>query len=124
MDSPQVEDRIVDGIEWYSFQRSAYDADGNLEDFTDEECQCARCGSSCGFSDCDRCGGEGFVYGEDIASSYDYGWIDEDATYECAQCHGKRGWHFCLSGPEWCKTNPMPGREHIESTAMRAEDYD
>jgi hypothetical protein len=39
-------------------------------------------------NDCDRCDGDGFVWGEDIASAYDFGWIDEDKLYPCPQCKG------------------------------------
>ena len=38
--------------------------------------------------DCLICGGEGWVWGEDIASQYDYGWIDEEKSYPCPSCHG------------------------------------
>lgn len=38
--------------------------------------------------DCITCGGEGYVNGEDIASQYDYGWIDENKTYKCPNCGG------------------------------------
>ncbi len=40
---------------------------------------------------CGRCDGEGYVYGEEIASAYDYGWIDEDGFYPCPECHHRRG---------------------------------
>lgn len=40
---------------------------------------------------CGRCDGEGFVWGEEIASAYDFGWIDEDKMYPCPDCHHRRG---------------------------------
>lgn len=105
--------KIEGGVEWVTFRRP----DGEIND----DCQCARCGSSCYFEDCDACGGEGFVWGEDIASGYDFGWIDEDETYPCQACRGKGGWWRCISSREWCQANPMPGREGVESTASSHE---
>lgn len=37
---------------------------------------------------CERCDGDGVIWGEEIASAYDFGWIDEDALYPCPQCKG------------------------------------
>ena len=52
------------------------------ERFEDDDCEPDYCG---------RCGGEGYVEGGDIASAYDFGWIDEDAFYPCPECHHRRG---------------------------------
>ncbi len=41
-------------------------------------------------------------------------WYDEDDTEPCDSCHGAGGWFVCISSPEWCETNPAPGREKIE----------
>lgn len=106
--------RIEDGVEWYTWTR---------EDGTEEtDCQCARCGSSCVSTDCYGCGGEGGYFGEVIAGYYDFGWIDPDCWYTCRACRGKGGWWICGSGSEWCESNPLPGREHIESTARGPHD--
>lgn len=75
------------------------------------DCQCARCGSSCHFVECTDCGGDGF-------SGHDCG--DDcccceypDDNVPCDACRGYGGWWTCLSSPEWCKNNPLPGREAI-----------
>jgi hypothetical protein len=95
---------IRDGVEWYRVTED----DGAVL----EECQCARCGSSCEFL---RCGAPGC----------DRGYIEDedrdDNRMICDYCWGKGGaWH-CLSSPAHCKANPLPGREAIESTAMNPE---
>ncbi len=80
--------RVVDGIEYFPT------AEG-------EDCQCARCGSSCSWETCWMCGGASFTsYGE-----------DHDRDRVCRECHGEGGWHSYLASPEWCKANPLPGRE-------------
>lgn len=95
--------RIEGGIEWYTINRDGYD---------EEECQCARCGSSAGFARCCNCD-EGWIEDDD--------WQDPGRLYRCDWCRGTGGsWH-CISPPYYCKAHPLPGREHIESTAMRAE---
>lgn len=32
----------------------------------------------------------------------------------CDICNGLGHWYRCLSSPEWCKANPLPGREDVE----------
>lgn len=105
--------RIEGGIEWYDYQASYPGEDGKLIDYTETECQCARCGSSAAFDRCDNC---------DDGQCEDDDWQNyEGYTYTCHWCRGRGGsWH-CISSPEWCKEHPLPGREHIESTAMRPE---
>lgn len=78
-----------------------------LDDGSEEDCQCARCGSSCGWHNCEHC---------------DHGEVERDAwdfcgTYfqTCDICDGRGGWDFCCSGAEWCEANPMKGREHIKN---------
>lgn len=102
---------IRDGIEYFTVTLP----DGRTQD----DCQCARCGSSVSFVDCPNCDEFGY-------SSHDCG---EDCcccrypenNVRCDWCRGTGGsWH-CVSGPEWCTANPLPGREHIKSTAMRSE---
>lgn len=100
--------QVRDGIEWYTVTLA-----GGREE---NECQCARCGSSAEPVSCWNCRGDGVVE--------HFGWdIHEDKTYlvACDWCRGvPTTWH-CVSSPEWCRANPLPGREHIESTALRAE---
>jgi hypothetical protein len=71
------------------------------------ECQCARCGSSCDWQRCSdiECEDgylvEGQMYDED----------DSIPVRRCDVCDGYGGWQKCLSSPEWCSANPLPGRE-------------
>lgn len=39
-------------------------------------------------ADCLDCGGEGWVFGDEIASRYDAGWIDPEEAYTCRNCGG------------------------------------
>ena len=102
--------RIEGGIEWYTVDA------GPLEQDLTEECSCARCGSSVEFKDCWECGGEGEIEEADTDNySNEYVWR------RCSQCNGSRGrWH-CVSTPEYCHTYTIPGREGIESTALKSE---
>lgn len=81
-----------------------------LNDGTEEDCQCARCGSSCYFADCYECGGNGEI--QDCRDWNLGGLIEEYMT--CRHCRGAGGWRVCLSSPEWCEANPLPGRGNIE----------
>jgi hypothetical protein len=63
--------------------------------------QCQRCGSSIEFFDCDHQLGP---------------------QRGCDLCDGKGGWWVCLSGPEWCDANPLPGRENVKGSTL--EEYD
>lgn len=105
--SPVSAPDIRDGIEWFTIRRP----DGQI----DEDCQCARCGSSCEWVQCRNCNGDGFVP-VDSPEGWDEG--DEEPCLECQSCGGR--WH-CISSPEFCQANPIPGREWVESTAMNAE---
>lgn len=72
------------------------------------ECQCARCGSSCEYEHCCDC--------EDGYSDHDCGedcccCLEPELNVVCETCHGHGGWYCCLSSPEWCRDNPLPGRE-------------
>ena len=100
--------RIVDGIEWFTVAGEV-----------GEENQCARCGSSCGFLDCGNCDEFGYSHhdcGEDCCCC-----LRPENNVVCQWCNGSGGsWH-CLSTPGWCEAHPLPGREHIPSTALRAE---
>lgn len=66
-----------------------------------EDSQCARCGSSVVDEVCERCGSEGWLFGDDDAPST-----------PCPDCDGAGAHHWCASDPEWCQAHPMPGREH------------
>jgi hypothetical protein len=97
---------IENGVEWFKIVRG-----GKTED---EDCQCARCGSSCAYVRCCNCS-DGEVYHE----SWDG--CGEGYYVRCDWCQGKGGsWH-CISGPEWCNANPSTGREHVESSALNSE---
>ena len=73
------------------------------------DCQCARCGSSCGYEHCYACddGFDGHDCGEDCCPC-----LYPEENVVCQICEG--GWHRCLSSPEWCNANPVPGREAVE----------
>ena len=73
------------------------------------ECQCARCGSSCDWRECEECE-DGF-----IDNYYDDDVDDEEYGYEtCGNCEGYSGWWTCLASGGWCDENPLPGREGIK----------
>lgn len=72
-----------------------------LDDGSEEENQCARCGSTVTRIRCWSCGGDGVV---ELA--------DDNEDY-CFICVGDGGWWACLSTPEWCEANPIPGREWV-----------
>ena len=79
-----------------------------------DDCQCARCGSSCAFIDCDNCGGDGEIEDDD--------WQCEGEFSRCDWCRGAGGWWYCLSGRDWCQANPMPGREDQPVTGLERDD--
>jgi hypothetical protein len=110
---PREEPRNVGGIEWFAVRGRH-----------DEECQCARCGSSCAFLRCGNCGGDDEALGSSCIDDLCHGGecIHGDSGFiRCDWCHGAGGWWHCCSGPAWCEANPLPGREHITSTALRAD---
>lgn len=79
---------------------------------------CARCGSSVEWLDCPNCV-DGYSHhdcGEDCCCC-----VNPEDNVLCDWCRGTSGsWH-CVSTPEYCETNPIPGREHVRSTALNAE---
>jgi hypothetical protein len=70
------------------------------------DCQCARCGSSMAFEDCDNCGGEGFIEDDDWQADPGDGW-------DCDWCRGSGGHWVCLSSEQWCDAHPADGRADI-----------
>jgi len=62
--------------------------------------QCARCGSSMSVEDCEWCPATG--------------WYNDVYDPSCHVCHGSGIGRWCLSSPEWCEANPLPGRENTE----------
>lgn len=80
-------------------------------DGQDWDCQCARCGSSADYQQCDQCAGDGFDWhdcGEDCCMC-----ADPEDNMPCDICRGRGGWYRCLSSKEYCEANPLPGRQHI-----------
>jgi hypothetical protein len=102
----QTRTSIEGGIEWYAWEGVP-------------GCQCARCGSSAEFLSCASCGGEGYSHhdcGEDTCCC-----LHPEDNVVCSACCGEGGsWH-CFSTPGFCEGHPLPGREQIQSTALRAE---
>lgn len=79
------------------------------------ECQCARCGSSCDWTDCYDCD-DGYC-GSDCIDDLCHGGEcihGDSGQIVCHICDGYGGWYTCLSGDEWCKANPMDGRENVD----------
>ena len=75
------------------------------------DCQCARCGSSCDYVECWDC--------EDGYSDHDCGedcccCLRPENNVLCSICLGRDGWQCCISSEQWCKANPLPGRETVE----------
>jgi hypothetical protein len=74
------------------------------------DCQCARCGSSMDTERCTECddGFDGHDCGDDCCCCL---YPEENVT--CQYCDGKGIWWTCLSSPEFCQANPLPGRENV-----------
>lgn len=100
--------RIVGGIEWFTLSLPS----GG----TETEPACARCGSSVGWNPCGNCD-DGIV---ERPTFDDYAERDPKIV-SCDWCSGAGGSYHCLSSRDYCEANPIQGREHIESTALRAE---
>lgn len=75
-------------------------------DGSEEDCQCARCGSSCSWFDCEQCH-DGYVERDS--------WDGCGEPYEtrCEYCRGRGGWWYCCSGADWCEAHPMDDRAHV-----------
>lgn len=103
----RVTQPFPDGIEWFTT------ADG-------EDCQCARCGSSCAFVRCWNGCEDGYI--TDLYE-LDPLWYDPEDIELCSECRGRGGWWHCLAEPAWCAAHPLPGRDAVESTAMNPESW-
>jgi hypothetical protein len=82
------------------------------QDGREWECQCARCGSSATFEECEACGGEGLRghdCGDDTCCC-----LRPEENQTCGDCGGVEGWWCCLSSRDWCEAHPIPGREKTE----------
>jgi hypothetical protein len=79
------------------------------------DCQCARCGSSMSTEHCQECedGFDGHDCGEDCCCC-----LHPEDNVECQYCRGTGVRHICLSSPEWCGANPLPGREDVQRGAI------
>lgn len=74
--------------------------------------QCARCGSSVTYSECEACGGEGVSgheCGEDTCCC-----ADPRENVECDGCGGEGGSWLCLSSETYCQSSPIAGREAVK----------
>lgn len=75
------------------------------------QCQCARCGSTIAFEDCEDCGGEGVTRhdcGEDTCCC-----ADPVNNVRCDSCRGSGSFAVCIASPEWCEANPGLGRVDV-----------
>lgn len=73
------------------------------------DCQCARCGSSADWRECEECdedGMSGHDCGEDCCMC-----LHPDENVLCEFCGGHGGDYWCCSSSEWCQANPLDGRE-------------
>ena len=74
------------------------------------EPMCARCGSSCDWTDCEQCDGgyDGHDCGEDCCCC-----PFPEPNVLCDVCGGHGGWWGCMSSYERCMAHPKPGRENV-----------
>ena len=79
------------------------------------DCQCARCGSSIDSQHCEHCedGYDDHDCGEDTCCC-----LYPESNVPCQYCDGSGVWHRCMSSPEFCEGNPLPGREEIKRGEM------
>ena len=108
-------DRLTNNILGASFP------DG-LEDLgtpAGEVFQCARCGSSVEFVECWKCVGGGLLghdCGEDCCAC-----LHPKPNVVCDVCDFLGFFGHCVSTPDYCRDNPLLGREHVRSTARSGE---
>ena len=71
--------------------------------------RCGRCGSGVAYYDCNDCVGDG-GYEDD----------DENGIFwrACDTCDGGGSFPYCKSLAEWCRANPMAGREGTPMSAI------
>lgn len=74
------------------------------------DCQCARCGSSCDWSDCWDCH-DGYSHHDCMDDCCCC--LDKSPNVVCDECHGHGGWWECLSSGSWCNANPLEGRGNV-----------
>lgn len=72
---------------------------------------CARCGSSAVTVSCENCedGFDGHECGEDCCMC-----AYPEPNVPCQYCYGYEHWYVCASSPEWCRANPLAGREKVD----------
>ena len=78
--------------------------------------QCARCGSSVHFVECEHCGGDGFGghdCGEDCCVC-----AEPEENVPCDWCCGTGGGYECLSSQKYCESHPIPSRETVKRGAV------
>jgi hypothetical protein len=86
-----------------------------IDDGREEDCQCARCGTSAFHVDCYDCE-NGYSHhdcGEDCCCC-----LNPEPNVPCDVCGGSGGWWQCCSPGNYCEANPIPGREHIQRGAI------
>ena len=84
-------------------------ADHPPSDGREWDCQCARCGSSCDWTECPDCAGEGYSHHDCMDDCC--ACLHPENNVPCSACYGFGGWYSCLSSSEFCLANPLPGRE-------------
>ena len=100
-----------------SDERMKVDSDARFgnsppQDGREWENQCARCGSSVNWVECEQCGGEG-VDGHDCGEDCCCCAYPED-NIRCDICGGQGGWYQCLAAEPWCDGHPIQGRENVK----------
>lgn len=73
--------------------------------------ECARCGSSVLWEPCATC---------EACGDLDH--FGSGGHPDCPTCAGHGSMATCLSTPEWCEANPLPGREDEARHAVLGAD--
>lgn len=79
-------------------------------DGKDYDVQCARCGGSCEWHECEEWDCEDGYREEDFGDDV----VPDMQTVVCETCRGYGGWNECGNSQNWCLLNPMPGREKTD----------